>query len=142
MERIQTLVLPAAVEIEGAEYRVAERTVAVEEALRAAQKQLEGKPAHRLYLRELKILLGEAAVKQLFAAGRRENVDRLQQIHAGVCAAFERNAVRVERERAARHAQQWSDLTAALAPIAAVLRQLERAEEQIIRRPGDRGEDE
>ena len=71
MERIQTLVTPAAVEIDGAMYPVAERTVAVEEALFLAQQQLAGKGAHRLYLKELEILLDTKAVKKLFTAGKR-----------------------------------------------------------------------
>lgn len=134
MERIHADVEPVSVEIDGVEYPVAARTVAVTEALMDAQRRCKGCAEFRLWLAELEILLGRAAVRKLFRDGKRENLDRMQQIHAGVCRAFERCGNEVERQRAAERAEVWSEAAAALAPVNELLRQLERAEGGVIRR--------
>ena len=130
MESIQTAVEPVTVEIDGVAYAVAEKTVAVAEALLAAQRRLAGKPEYQLWLAELEVLLGRAAVKRLFHRGRRENIDRMQQIYAGVCAAFEQQAARIERQQAARRAEALQELSDALEPLNELLRQLARLEPQ------------
>ena len=48
---------------------------------------------------ELRILLGRRAMKKLFTAGEKENLDRMQRIHDGVLRAFEHNAAQIEEER-------------------------------------------
>lgn len=130
MDYIQTAVEPVTVEIDGAEYAVAEKTIAVAEELLAAQRKAVGRPEYQLWLAELEILLGRAAVKKLFRGGKRENIDRLQQIYAGVCRAFERNADRIEQERAAQKAGALGEIAEVLAPINELLRQLQRMEEK------------
>lgn len=134
MEKIGTDIAPVTVEIEGAEYAVAAHTVAVEEAILAAQHRCEGKPAYRLWLAELEILLGRGAVRRLFRAGRQENVDRLQRIHAGVCRAFERNGDAVVQEQSERRAMLLGEYADALAPINELLRRLEQMEAPVLRR--------
>lgn len=134
MECIDTAVERAAVMIEGTEYPVAEKTVAVVEKLLAAQHDCAGKPEYRLWLAELEVLLGKPAVKALFRDGKRENIDRMQAIHAGVCAAFERNSDRIDRETATRRSEAFAQLAEAVEPINALLRQLEQAQAQVIRR--------
>lgn len=140
MERIETDIAPVTVEIDGAEYAVAERTAAVEEALMEARRKCEGRLEYRLWLAELEILLGRGAVKRLFCSGRKENLDRMQQIHAGVCRAFERRSDEIERQRVAERAEVWSEAAAALEPINELLRQIARAEGQSIYRDDVRRE--
>ena len=142
MERIESRIPTAAVEIDGVEYPLAERTVAVLEQLAEAQRRNEGRMEYRLWLAELEILLGRSAMKKLFAAGRRENVDRMQMIHAGVCRAFERCGSEIDRQRAAERAEVWSDAAAALQPVTELLRELARLEAPVIRRADVRREDE
>lgn len=99
MERIDTRIDRVRVEIEGREYALAEKTVERAEALIEARRKLRSAPGYRLWLAELRILLGKRAVKRLFPHGDRENIDRMQRIHGGVMRAFEHNAVRTEEER-------------------------------------------
>lgn len=142
MEKIVTEIVPAAVEIDGVEYAVAARTVAVTEQLLEARRRCEGRPEYRLWQEELEILLGRSAVKRLFRDGRRENLDRMQRIHAGVCRAFERCADDVERQRAQEQAEIWSEAAAALEPINELLRQMARLEGRTITRADARREDD
>lgn len=128
MEYIDTSVEKAAVTIDGAEYPVAAKTVAVAEELLAAQRRHAGRPEYQLWLAELEILLGKQAVKKLFRGGKKENIDRLQAIYAGVSAAFERNSEKIDREQAARRAAAFDELAEALGPINDLLRQLSQAE--------------
>lgn len=137
MEYIDTSVENAAVTIDGAEYPVAAKTVAVAEELLAAQRRYAGRPEYQLWLAELEILLGKQAVKKLFRDGKKENIDRLQAIYAGVCAAFERNSENIDREQATRRAEAFDALAEALGPINELLRQLNLAENTGIIRRGE-----
>ena len=134
MEEICTEIAPVTVRIEGEVYPLAPRTAEMENRLLAAQKKHTGKPAHKLQRAQIRLLLGEQAEKKLFPDGKHENLDRMQRIHAGVCVAFARNAVACDRQQA----QIWAE---AMAPVADLLRQMERAEAYLIRRP-QREEDE
>jgi len=130
LEYIETEVTPVRVEIEGREYAVAAKTIAVTEELLAAQKKAVDKPEYMLWLAELEILLGRSAVKTLFHRGKKENIDRMQQIYEGVCRAFEQNAERIERERAERKAGALEEIAGALEPVNELLRQLAKMEEK------------
>ena len=128
--RIDTEVDHVFVEIEGAEYEVAPKTVAVADALIDAAARCDGKPQYRLWLAELEVLLGADAVRRLFPDGKRENIDRMQRIHAGVLEAFEYNSRAVQEHAAQRQRE-------ALAPMNDFLRQLAQvmnAEKNGIRR--------
>ena len=129
MEYIETEIAPVKVEIEGETYAVAAKTVAVAEALLAAQKKAADKPEYVLWLAEMEILLGRGAVKKLFHRGKKENIDRMQQIYEGVCRAFERNAERIERERAERKAGALEEIAGVVEPGNELRRQLARLEE-------------
>lgn len=118
--RIDTDVDQARVEIDGEEYAVAEKTIATAEALSDAFQRCEGKPVYRLWLAELEVLLGADAMRKLFRDGKRENIDRIQRIHAGVWEAFDKNG----RDVLERKAQLQRD---ALEPMTDFLRQLESA---------------
>ena len=101
MKRIETKIDRVCVEIEGRVYVLAEKTIAVAEALRHARKKYRDAPGYRLWMAELRILLGKRAMKKLFSDGERENLDRMQRIHDGVLRAFEYNAAQMEEERMA-----------------------------------------
>lgn len=118
--RIDTDVDQARVEIDGEEYAVAEKTIATAEALSDAFQRCEGKPVYRLWLAELEVLLGADAMRKLFRDGKRENIDRIQRIHAGVWEAFDKNG----RDVLERKAQLQRD---ALEPMTDFLRRLESA---------------
>ena len=118
--RIDTDIERVSVEIEGEEYEVAEKTVAVADALIDAAARCDGKPQYKLWLAELEVLLGADAVRRLFPDGKRENIDRMQRIHAGVLEAFEYNS-RAVLERQAQLQRE------ALEPMTDFLRQLESA---------------
>lgn len=139
MERINTDMEQIAVEIDGEEYLVAAKTVGVADQLMAAQKKYEGKPVYQLWLGELEILLGRAAMKRLFSAGSNENIDRIQMIHAGVLRAFDHHSEAIEAENTQRKGDDLAELARSLAPLNELLRQLSRmqpdAGAQMIRRP-------
>ena len=118
--RIDTDIEQIYVEIDGERYEVAEKTVAVVDALREAVEKCEGKPEYKLWLMELEILLGADAVRRLFADGKKENIDRLERIHEGVIQSFDHNAEEVREKRM----QRQRDV---LEPMQDYLRQLERA---------------
>lgn len=132
MVRIDTDVPEIIVEIEEKEYPLAPRTVEVMEKLQEAERANAGKPAYRLWLQELEILLGKEACRELFSSGRLENVDRLQMIYAGVARAFrhtEDAVTALDRERDAEA------VATALAPMNEMLRHL-RALERTEGKPG------
>lgn len=138
MERINTEVMEVFVEIDGEEFAVAPKTVAVADQLHDVAKKRLGKPQYRLWLAELEILLGRDAVKRLFHSGANENIDRLQRIHAGVVAAFDANSTALEAEQAERKADDMAALARNLAPLNELLKHLQRmqpAETPVIRRP-------
>lgn len=93
-----TDIAPIIVEIEGNEYPIAAKTVEVLDKLKAAQEACDGLMQHHLWLAELRVLMGSAAVETLFTNGAKENVDRLYRIHAGVVNAFEHHAVNTEKQ--------------------------------------------
>ena len=110
------------VEIEGREYDVAPKTIAVAEQLIAAQAKNMGRAQYHLWRAELEILLGKSAVRELFAGGQSENLDRMELIHAGVVAAFGHNSAAL-RENAQNQA---ADVIAnSLAPVNELLRRLQ-----------------
>lgn len=124
MERINTEIAEVFVEIDGEEYPVAPKTVAVAEALYDVGKKQIGKPEYKLWLAELDVLLGRDAVRQLFASGANENIDRIQRIHAGVVRAFGANSSALEAEQAERKADDMAALARSLAPLNELLKHL------------------
>ena len=117
--RIDTEIPAMTVEIEDNEYSVAPRTVEIADRLTEVEKAHEGKPLYRLWLAELEILLGKEACRQLFPNGKKENIDRLQRIFAGVSRAFLYTAEEVEAEDGERRIEA---LASALAPVNELLR--------------------
>lgn len=115
--RIDTEIAKVIVEIEDNDYEVAEKTVETAEKLIDAQKRCIGQPEYKLWLAELDVLLGKSATAALFHSGKRENIDRVQRIHAGVVSAFEYNATTVQEERTRLQMEQ-------IAPVNELIRQL------------------
>ena len=104
--RIETKIDRVRVEIEGRVYALAEKTVEVAEALCRVRRKYRDAPEYRLWMAELKILLGKRAVKRLFTDGEGENLDRMQRIHDGVLRAFEHNAAQIEEKHLAAALRQ------------------------------------
>lgn len=118
--RIDTDIERVRIEIEGEEYEVAPKTVAVADALIDAAARCDGKPEYKQYLADLEVLLGADAVRRLFPDGKRENIDRMQRIHAGVLEAFDYNNRAVQEQKAQRQRES-------LEPMSDFLRQLAQA---------------
>lgn len=96
MKKIDTRIDRVCVEIEGQRFLLKEKTIGLAERLRTVREKYRNAPGYRLWMAELRILLGRRAVKRLFTHGDRENLDRMQRIHAGVLRAFEHNAEQTE----------------------------------------------
>lgn len=131
MPYINTEIDNVIVEIEDKEYPVTEKTVETADKLAEAAKKCAGQPEYKLWLAELEVLLGKNAMKELFNSGKKENIDRIQRIHAGVLRAFDHNADTLQEEETARQQE-------ALAPLTELLRQLANVsrneEKKVIRR--------
>ena len=131
MAYINTDIIGVIVEIEDKEYPVTEKTVETADKLAEAAKKCAGQPEYKLWLAELEVLLGKNAMKELFNSGKKENIDRIQRIHAGVLRAFDHNADALQEEETARQQE-------ALAPLTELLRQLANVsrneEKKVIRR--------
>lgn len=131
MAYINTDIIGVIVEIEDKEYPVTEKTVETADKLAEAAKKCAGQPEYKLWLAELEVLLGKNAMKELFNSGKKENIDRIQRIHAGVLRAFDHNADTLQEEETARQQE-------ALAPLTELLRQLANVsrneEKKVIRR--------
>lgn len=119
MNRIDTDVESIIVEIEGTDYPIAPKTIEIADKLFAIEADAKGKPAYKMWLAELRVLLGDAAVNELFHSGKAENVDRIQSIYIGVADAFNHHYNAIEED------SREKDLRAvatALAPINELLR--------------------
>lgn len=125
--RIDTEVPEVIVEIDDKEYALAPRSIDVIDRLEEAGRANTGKPAYKLWLAELEIVLGKAACKELFPDGKAENVDRLQMIYAGVSRAFNHRADEIASSDQER---QLEAVATALGPLNELLRNI-RALDQI-----------
>lgn len=122
------------VEIEGEEYPLAERTIATEEKLDAAFKNLVGQPVYRAWLAELEVLLGKSATKKLFPNGKNENLDRLYMIRTGVASAYEQNRMTADAIASERRAEAV-DLSSITGPVDKLNRLFEHVEK--VQKPVD-----
>ena len=131
MAYINTDIIGVIVEIEDKEYPVTEKTVETADKLAEAAKKCAGQPEYKLWLAELEVLLGKNAMKELFNSGKKENIDRIQRIHAGVLRAFDHNADALQEEETARQQEVLAPLTELLRQLANVSR---NEEKKVIRR--------
>ena len=121
MIRIDTTIETRAVEIDDKEYPVALRTIEVCDKLLDIEKAHVGKPAYRLKLAELRVLLGDAAYRELFKSKDRENVDRIDLIYRAVSRVFTQNEEDLEAQDAEDKAQR---LASTLTPLNDLLRNI------------------
>ena len=126
MNYINTEIDSVIVEIEEKEYLVAEKTVETADKLTEAAKKCMGQPEYKLWLAELEVLIGKNAVRELFNNGKKENIDRIQRIHAGVLRAFEHNADSLQQEETARQQELLAPLTELLRQLAMVSKNEEK----------------
>ena len=120
--RIDVDIKQITVEIGDKEYPVAEKTVDVAERLRKADESAVGTvKQYESWLTQLEILLGKAAVKELFPDIRITNLDRIEAIYYGVLKAFDYNAEQLREEREADQMRKIKEYSETLAPFAAAM---------------------
>ena len=119
MIRIDTTIEPRKIEIDEREYTVAPRTIEVCDRLLDAGKAHTGKPDYRLKLAELKILLGDAAYRELFPRRDKENVDRIDMIYKAVSRAFSQTEEELNAQDMERKAEALAN---ALTPVNEMMR--------------------
>lgn len=134
MNHINTEIDHVVVEIDEKEYPVAEKTIEVAEKLFDVAKRMEGQPVYKLWMAELEVLLGKPAVRELFPNGKKENIDRLLKIHAGVLEAFDYNAEAVEAEKLEKQQDKIAGVTDMLKQIIAAAKIDDNSKQDIIRR--------
>ena len=122
MNYINTEIQPVVVEIEEKEYPVAEKTVEIADKLAEAAKKCAGQPEYKMWMAELEVLIGKAAVRELFTAGKKENIDRMHRIHAGVIRAFDHNAQTLQEEETERQREMLAPITELLKQVSAMNR--------------------
>lgn len=120
--RIDVDIKQITVEIGDKEYPVAEKTVEIAERLRKADESAAGTvKQYESWLAQLKILLGELAVKELFPDIRISNLDCIEQIYYGVMKAFDYNGDQMREEREAEQMRKIKEYSNTLAPFAAAM---------------------
>ena len=133
MRTIDTYINDMSVEIDEKVYAVAEKTIETAEKLMDAAKRMDGQPEYKLWLAEMEVLLGKAAVKEIFPHGRKENLDRMYRIYCGVYEAFEYNADQVRSEKMERQKDEIAGVTDMLKQIIAAAK-IEGDRSDIVRR--------
>ena len=121
--RIDTEIRPVIVEIDGKEYDVAPKTVELLEKLRGVEDAAvkAGRMRHEMEMEQLELLLGRQAVRELFKAGKNENVDRVDAIYYGVLEAFDAS-IRERREaRTDAMADEFRAIAETLKPLAEMM---------------------
>lgn len=121
--RIDTEIRPVIVEIDGKEYNVAPKTVELLEKLRGVEDAAvkASKMRHEMEMEQLELLLGRQAVRELFSAGKRENVDRVDAIYYGVLEAFDASSRERREARTDAMADEFSAIAEALKPLAEMM---------------------
>lgn len=121
--RIDTEIRPVIVEIDGKEYDVAPKTVELLEKLRGVEDAAvkAGKMRHEMEMEQLELLLGRQAVRELFSAGKKENIDRVDAIYYGVLEAFDASSRERREARTDAMADEFSAIAEALNPLAEMM---------------------
>lgn len=114
--KIDVQIRPVAVEIDGSTYPVAVKTVAVADRLAKISAAPET-PRYQIWLDQLRVVLGKAAVSELFANGKKEDLDRMEAIYAGVMGAFDHNGKELRGQREKAELDHLHDLAATLSTI-------------------------
>ena len=119
MNHINTEIEKIIVEINDREYELAEKTIETAEKLMEAGRKMKNQPEYKLWLAELEIIMGRDAVRELFNAGKKENLDRMYRIYNGVMEAWEYNAKQVQDEKIERQQARFEAVTELMRQIAA-----------------------
>lgn len=121
--RIDTEIRPVIVEIDGKEYDVAPKTVELLEKLRGVEDAAvkAGKMRHEMEIEQLELLLGRQAVRELFKAGKNENVDRVDAIYYGVLEAFDASSRERREARTDAMADEFRAIAETLKPLAEMM---------------------
>ena len=121
--RIDTEIRPVIVEIDGKEYNVAPKTVELLEKLRGVEDAAvkAGKMRHEMEMEQLELLLGRQAVRGLFSAGKKENVDRVDAIYYGVLEAFDASSRERREARTDAMADEFRAIAETLKPLAEMM---------------------
>lgn len=125
MTRIDSETQNTIVEIDGKEYPLAPRTIEIADKLIEIEESYRAKPAYRMWLEELRIMLGDAAYMELFHSGKAENIDRVQMIYYGVAKAFNRVADELKTDE---FDESVRAVATALSPINEMLKHLKQIE--------------
>ena len=137
--RIDTEIRPVIVEIDGKEYNVAPKTVELLEKLRGVEDAAvkAGKMRHEMEMEQLELLLGRQAVRELFSAGKRENVDRVDAIYYGVLDAFDASSRERREARTDAMADEFRAIAETLKPLAEMMALMRNAPGKLpaIKRP-------
>lgn len=119
---INTEIKDIIVTIDGTDYPVAEKTIEVAERLKKAEELYIGKAVqYELWLAQLRIILGDEAVKAIFPKGRGENLDRMENIYYGVYDAFDHNGSEMRDERYRETMDELERVATKLKPITEVM---------------------
>lgn len=137
--RIDTEIRPVIVEIDGKEYNVAPKTVELLEKLRGVEDAAvkAGKMRHEMEMEQLELLLGRQAVRELFSAGKKENVDRVDAIYYGVLEAFDASSRERREARTDAMADEFRAIAETLTPLAEMMALMRNAPGKLpaIKRP-------
>lgn len=137
--RIDTEIRPVIVEIDGKEYDVAPKTVELLEKLRGVEDAAvkAGKMRHEMEIEQLELLLGRQAVRELFSAGKKENVDRVDAIYYGVLDAFDASSRERREARTDAMADEFRAIAETLKPLAEMMALMRNAPGKLpaIKRP-------
>lgn len=137
--RIDTEIRPVIVEIDGKEYDVAPKTVELLEKLRGVEDAAvkAGKMRHEMEIEQLELLLGRQAVRELFSAGKKENVDRVDAIYYGVLEAFDASSRERREARTDAMADEFRAIAETLKPLAEMMALMRNAPGKLpaIKRP-------
>lgn len=134
MKTIDTYINDMSVEIDEKVYHVAAKTIETAEKLFDVAKRMEGQPEYKMWLAEMEVLLGKAAVKEIFPNGRKENLDRMYRIYCGVYEAFEYNAEQVQQEKMEVQQEKIAGVTDMIKQILAAVKISDDSRPDIVRR--------
>lgn len=104
------------VNIDGNEYALAEKTVGMFDKLKEIETR-HGNEGYEMWIEELKVMLGEDAVKELFPDIRTSNIDRMYAIYNGVSEALNANFNEYKLKEFAALKAEIGDLADKIKPI-------------------------
>lgn len=108
------------VSIGGKEYPLAKRTEKTEKALREHNRKVSTTTQYESDMDLVRILLGNAAMKELFPLGEDEDLDRLHLIAVRLSMIYESEYQRIEAMRFEKEINQLDELSEKLKPFSEI----------------------